>query len=106
MMLKERDSGMYRLSAFYFARTASDIPMGYSVPLCMLIIIYFMAGLRLSAGAFFGFLLLNVLIMFVAQSGGLLIGATVMDAKTAQTIATVCMLTIMLVMPKDRPCAL
>ena len=32
MMLKERASGMYRLSAFYLARTASDIPSDLSIP--------------------------------------------------------------------------
>jgi hypothetical protein len=31
-MLKERASGMYRLSAFYLARTASDIPSDLSIP--------------------------------------------------------------------------
>lgn len=31
-MLKERASGMYRLSAFYFARTASDLPMEFTLP--------------------------------------------------------------------------
>lgn len=32
LMLKERASGMYRLSAFYLARTASDIPSDLSIP--------------------------------------------------------------------------
>ena len=38
-MLKERASGMYRLSAFYFARTASDLPMDFAVPTIFLVII-------------------------------------------------------------------
>ena len=42
MMLKERASGMYRLSAFYFARTASDLPMELSAPSILIILIYFM----------------------------------------------------------------
>jgi hypothetical protein len=35
---------MYRLSAFYFARTASDLPMELSIPSIFIIIIYFMVG--------------------------------------------------------------
>jgi hypothetical protein len=31
-MLQERASGMYRLSAFYFARLASDLPMDMAIP--------------------------------------------------------------------------
>ena len=29
---QERASGMYRLSAFYFARLASDLPMDMAIP--------------------------------------------------------------------------
>ncbi|EIE22543.1 hypothetical protein COCSUDRAFT_16269, partial [Coccomyxa subellipsoidea C-169] len=97
MMLKERASGMYRLSAFYFARTASDLPMELTTPSLFIFIIYFMGGLRLTAGAFFGNWLGTMLVTLVAQSFGLLIGATVMEAKTAQTVTAVIMLTMMLV---------
>ena len=74
MMLKERASGMYRLSAFYFARSASDIPMEVTVPSVFIIIIYFMAGLRLEAWAFFANWDAVMLVLLVAQSFGLLIG--------------------------------
>ena len=35
---------MYRLSAFYLARTASDLPMELSLPAGYLLITYFMGG--------------------------------------------------------------
>ena len=38
MMLKERASGMYRLSAFYLARTASDIPSDMTIPSLFIIV--------------------------------------------------------------------
>ena len=31
-MLKERASGMYRLSAFFLARQLSDLPMDFAIP--------------------------------------------------------------------------
>jgi ABC-type multidrug transport system permease subunit len=52
-VLQERASGMYRLSAFYFARMASDLPMDLTIPTIFILIIYFMSGLRLTAAAFF-----------------------------------------------------
>ena len=54
-------------------------------------------GLRPTAGAFFANWAAVMLVTLVAQTFGLLIGATVMDAKTAQTITAVVMLTMMLV---------
>lgn len=53
-------------------------------------------GLRLTPGAFFCNWFATVLATLVAQSFGLLIGATVMNAKTAQTVTAVIMLTMML----------
>lgn len=97
MILKTcRASGMYRLSAFYVARTLSDFPTDMSIPSVFIVIVYFMAGLRYNVGAFFGTYGTLLLSMFVAQSLGLLLGAIFMNPKTAQAIAAVLMLTIIL----------
>lgn len=95
-MLKERASGMYRLSAFYVARMLADFPTDLSIPTGFIIIVYFMAGLRYDAGAFFGIYGTLLLTMLVAQSIGLLLGTIFMNPKTAQTVATVLMLTVVL----------
>lgn len=65
MLLKERASGMYRLSAFYFARTASDLPMDMAIPTIFLLLVYFMGGLRYSAAAFFANFFTVILVMLV-----------------------------------------
>ncbi|KAL4855816.1 ABC transporter G family member 22 [Chlorella vulgaris] len=96
MMTKERASGMYRLSAFYLARSASDIPADLTIPTIFIAITYLMAGLR-HGGYFFLNWLSVMLSTLVAQAFGLFLGATVMNAKTAQTICAVIMLTFMLV---------
>ncbi|GAX76515.1 hypothetical protein CEUSTIGMA_g3961.t1 [Chlamydomonas eustigma] len=97
MLVKERQSGMYRLSAYYLARTASDLPMDCLLPTAMCWILYFMGGLRLSAAAFFGNWWAVMLGVLLAQSSGLLIGATIMNIKNCLTISSVTMLTLMLV---------
>jgi len=97
MLLKERASGMYRLSAFYFARLASDLPLDTAIPTLFVILIYFIGGLRVTgAGYFFANWTAIILVMFVCQSFGLLLGTIVMVPKTAQTIASVVMLTFVL----------
>lgn len=96
MMAKERNSGMYRLSAFYLSRTASELPMDCLVPSVFVTIIYWFGGLRATFGAFIGHWLSMLLSILVSQSVGLIIGASVMDFKQAQTIATLLMLTMML----------
>lgn len=95
-MLKERASGMYRLSAFYISRVFSDFPSDMSIPSMFIIIVYFMAGLRYTAGAFFGIYGTILLTMFVAQAYGLLLGSWLMNPKTAQAVAAVIMLTFIL----------
>ncbi|WOG98235.1 hypothetical protein DCAR_0417576 [Daucus carota subsp. sativus] len=96
MLNKERAADMYRLSAYFAARTTSDLPLDLLLPLLFLSIVYFMAGLKHSAKAFF----LTVLIVFIcivaAQGLGLAIGATLMDLKKATTLASVTVMTFML----------
>lgn len=97
MLLKERSSGMYRVSAFYFSTVAADLPMDMLLPTLFCLIIYFMGGLRLEAWAFFANIGTMLLLTLTAQSWGLLLGAVFMNPKTAQTIASIMMLTFMLV---------
>lgn len=97
MLLKERSSGMYQLSAYYLARQASDLPMDCLLPSVFLIILYFMGGLQASAGAFFATWAASLVLVLIAQSVGLLLGAIFMDPKTAQTVSTVVMMSLMLV---------
>ena len=52
-------------------------------------ILYWMGGLQFSAGAFFSTLFSVLLLVLVAQSFGLLVGAIVPVPKTAQTLTTV-----------------
>lgn len=76
--------GRYRVSAFYLSSALSDLPMDCALPCLFVIIIYFMGGLRLTAGAFFANLFGLVLNVLVAQSLGLLLGVAFMNPKTAQ----------------------
>ncbi|KAI7836411.1 hypothetical protein COHA_009711 [Chlorella ohadii] len=91
-MLKERASGMYRLSAFYFARIGSDLPMDFLLPSIQIVVIYWMGGLRRNAWAFLGQYGVSLLAMLVAQ----LLGCLTMNPKTAQTVASIVMLTMVL----------
>ena len=51
--MQERQSGMYQLSAYYLSRMLADLPMDCFVPTLFTWILYWMAGLRPTPGAFF-----------------------------------------------------
>ncbi|TYG83331.1 hypothetical protein ES288_D01G159800v1 [Gossypium darwinii] len=96
MLSKERAADMYRLSAYFLARTTSDLPLDLILPVLFILVVYFMAGLRLSAGPFFLRMLTVFLCIVAAQGLGLAIGATLMDLKRATTLASVTVMTFML----------
>ncbi|KAL4277228.1 hypothetical protein AHAS_Ahas20G0286200 [Arachis hypogaea] len=96
MLNKERATDMYRLSAYFVARTTSDLPLDLILPVLFLLVVYFMAGLRLSAGPFLLSILTVFLCIVAAQGLGLAIGATLMDLKRATTLASVTVMTFML----------
>ncbi|ONK81882.1 uncharacterized protein A4U43_C01F33830 [Asparagus officinalis] len=96
MLNKERAVDMYRLSAYFMARTTSDLPLDLFLPIVFILIVYFMAGLTQSAEAFFLSMLTVFLSIVAAQGLGLVIGATLMDVKKATTLASVTVMTFML----------
>ncbi|KAL2900912.1 ABC transporter G family member 22 [Bienertia sinuspersici] len=96
MLMKERAADMYRLSAYFLARTTSDLPLDLVLPVLFLLVVYFMAGLRLDAGTFFLTLLTVFLCIVAAQGLGLAIGATLMDIKKGTTLGSVTVMTFML----------
>ncbi|PIN22044.1 Transporter, ABC superfamily (Breast cancer resistance protein) [Handroanthus impetiginosus] len=96
MLSKERAADMYRLSAYFLARTTSDLPLDLILPLLFLLVVYFMAGLRMTADSFFLTVAIVFLCIIAAQGLGLVIGATLMDLKRATTLASVTVMTFML----------
>ncbi|GAB4857192.1 ABC transporter G member 22 [Ancistrocladus abbreviatus] len=96
MLKKERAADMYRLSAYFVARTISDLPLDLLLPLLFITVVYFMAGLRLNAATFFLTVLTIFLEIVAAQGLGLVIGASLMDVKKATTLASVTVMAFML----------
>ncbi|PKA62129.1 ABC transporter G family member 22 [Apostasia shenzhenica] len=67
MLNKERAVGMYRLSAYFMARTTSDLPLDLFLPIIFLLIVYFMAGLKQTPEAFCLCMLIVFLSIIAAQ---------------------------------------
>ncbi|KAI3945951.1 hypothetical protein MKW92_044869 [Papaver armeniacum] len=92
ILMKERSSGMYRLSSYFFSRIVGDLPMELVLPTVFVTITYWMAGLQPTALNFFHTLFVLLYSVLVSQGLGLAIGALVMDLKSATTLGTVLML--------------
>ncbi|WCJ35703.1 ABC-2 type transporter family protein [Euphorbia peplus] len=96
MLIKERSSGMYRLSSYYFARIAGDLPMELVLPTIFVTITYWMGGLKPSLLTFILTLLIVLFNVLVSQGLGLALGAILMDVKQGTTVASVAMLVFLL----------
>lgn len=96
IFMKERASGMYTLSSYFMARIVGDLPMELILPTVFLIITYWMGGLKPDLWAFLLTWLVVLGYVLVSQGLGLALGAAIMDAKQASTVAAVTMLAFVL----------
>ncbi|KAJ0430915.1 putative ABC-type maltose transporter [Helianthus annuus] len=96
MLIRERSSAMYRLSSYYFARMAGDLPMELVLPTIFVTITYWMGGLRPSPITFVLTVLIILFNVLVSQGLGLALGAILIDLKQASTLSSVIMLVFLL----------
>jgi ATP-binding cassette subfamily G (WHITE) protein 2 len=94
---KERASGSYRLSAYFVAKSLADAPLKLILPTLFLIVSYWMANINPNFGIFLAILVFQLLSVLIAESLGLLLGASLRNLQHAITVATVLLLGLMLV---------
>ena len=94
---KERASGAFRLSAYFVAKSLAEAPLKLVLPTLFLIIAYWMARINNNFGIFLAVLVFQLMSVLVAESLGLLLGATFKNLQHAITAATVLLLSLMLV---------
>ena len=64
---KERASGLYRLSAYYFAKMTTELPMVFIYPVIFHVVIYFACNLTLTPENFFGSMLILWVTCLISQ---------------------------------------
>ena len=94
---KERASGSYRLSAYFLAKTTSDMPVRILLPLSYMVISYWMANVDSRFKIFVGSVGCSLLSVVAGEAIGLCLGATIYDLQRAITVMTVGALFLMLV---------
>jgi len=81
IIFKERSSGSYRLSAYFFAKTTSEAPSRLALPSLYMVISYWMSGVNNNFGVFIASTLCSLLSVLAGESIGLFCGAAVLDME-------------------------
>lgn len=96
VILKERATASYRLSAYYLAATTADLPVFLFTPFVFLVVSYWMAVPTLGIATFVAILLIALLAVVTGQGLGQLVGAAFDDIQVGQAVATVVIVFLML----------
>lgn len=96
VILKERSSGSYHLSAYFLAKSTSEMPTRLVLPLIYMTISFWMAGVSDRFEIFVYTTLISLLSVVAGEAIGLMVGASIYDMERAMTIMTVVSLALML----------
>lgn len=97
VILKERASGSYRLSAYFMGKTTSEMPARLVLPLIYMIISFWMASISTQFSMFVATTFISLLSVMAGEAIGLLVGATIYDMEKGMTFMTVISLFLALV---------
>eukprot|EP01097_Dermamoeba_algensis_P005210 TRINITY_DN330_c0_g1_i1.p1 TRINITY_DN330_c0_g1~~TRINITY_DN330_c0_g1_i1.p1 ORF type:complete len:637 (+),score=136.07 TRINITY_DN330_c0_g1_i1:247-1911(+) len=86
IVLRERASGLYRSSAYFVAKSLSEIPMQLIPPFLLGTIVYWLTNLERDAGKYIIFIIFTELGALAAVSFGLLISAVARTATLAAAL--------------------
>lgn len=96
VVLKERASGTYRVSAYMLSKTVAELPRTLILVLFFVTIIYWMVGLRADAGAFFLAVYIVLMSQMIAEGMTLCISTLLPDPQAAAAIVPVFIILAML----------
>lgn len=96
VILKERASASYRLSAYFMAKTTSEAPTRLVLPLIYNVIAFWMTGVNNKFSVFLGQTGCILLSVLSGEAIGLLIGASMYDLPKALALISVLALLLML----------
>lgn len=96
VILKERASGSYRLSAYFMGKTTSEMPTRLVLPLIYMIISFWMAAISSKFSMFVATTVISLLSVMAGEAIGLFVGATIYDMEKGMTAMTVTALALAL----------
>lgn len=96
VVLKERASGSYHLSAYFMAKTSSDAPVRLTLPFLYMCTSFWMAGVSTEFAVFVSSTCCTLLSVMAGEALGLLVGTSISDLTKAMTVMIVSGLFLML----------
>jgi ABC-type multidrug transport system permease subunit len=91
IVLKERASRLYHVGAYFWSKTASELPRTIIVSLIFCIITYFMVELRSGAGYFFAFYAIVLMTTLASEGIAFCVSAIAANPQQAGALAPVFM---------------
>ncbi|KAK9797098.1 hypothetical protein WJX73_010023 [Symbiochloris irregularis] len=96
MLRRELSNGMYRFSAYYISKCLTSLPFNIVFVTIFSVMTYFMVGYQVAILKFFGFLLVMMLLMLIAETLGMAAGAVCRNPTVGLIIVSAgCLLLMM-----------